>query len=104
MTGAASGIGAACARAARRHASTCSLLADVNEAGGHRVAALRLSGRGTRCEPVVVDVTDAAACKRLAARAQDAGNCAASRTSPGISPTMGDWRRILDVDLVGTRG
>jgi NAD(P)-dependent dehydrogenase (short-subunit alcohol dehydrogenase family) len=89
VTGAGSGIGAACAQ---RLAGTVDvlLLADLTETA---------LGAG---EPFVCDITDQAAVLELAARAQAAGTLRSVVHAAGISPTMGDWRRILDVDLVGT--
>ena len=89
VTGAASGIGAACAR---RLAGTVDvlLLADLKE------VALDTG------EPFVCDITDQAAVERLVARAASLGTLRTVVHSAGISPTMGDWRRIIDVDLVAT--
>jgi len=100
VTGGASGIGAACAR---RLVGTVDvlLLADVNEAAVTARAA-EIAGPGTTCEPVVLDVTDAAGVQELAHRIRGTGTLRSVAHVAGISPTMGDWRRILDVDLVGT--
>ncbi len=100
VTGAGSGIGTACAE---RLVGTVDvlLLADLNEAAVTALAAT-LAARATRCEPVVVDVTDPVGVQQLAAHAQAAGALRSVAHVAGISPTMGDWRRILDVDLVGT--
>ena len=56
VTGAGSGIGAACAQQLAGSADVL-LLADVNAAAIDATAA-SLGGQGARCEPVVVDVTD----------------------------------------------
>jgi NAD(P)-dependent dehydrogenase (short-subunit alcohol dehydrogenase family) len=40
--------------------------------------------------------------RRLAARAREAGPFRALVHAAGISPTMGDARRVLEIDLVGT--
>jgi len=40
--------------------------------------------------------------QRLAARARELGTLRAVVHVAGVSPTMGDWRRIVTVDLVGT--
>ena len=58
VTGAASGIGAACAR---RLAETVDvlLLGDIDETAVTAKAA-EIADAGTTCEPVVVDLTDAA--------------------------------------------
>lgn len=100
VTGAGSGIGAACAQ---RLAGTVDvlLLADVNEAAVSANAAA-LTGSGSTCEPVVVDLTDSTAVQDLADRAHAAGSLRSVAHVAGISPTMADWRRVLDVDLVGT--
>jgi NAD(P)-dependent dehydrogenase (short-subunit alcohol dehydrogenase family) len=100
VTGAASGIGAACAE---RLAGTVDvlMLADVNEAAVTAHAAA-IVGDGTRCEPVVLDVTDGEAVQRLAEHVRATGTLHRVAHVAGISPTMGDWRRIVDVDLVGT--
>jgi NAD(P)-dependent dehydrogenase (short-subunit alcohol dehydrogenase family) len=100
VTGGARGIGATCAE---QLAGTVDVvvLADVNEAAVTAQAAA-IAERGTRCEPVVVDVTDPAGVQRLATRAQALGTLRSVAHVAGISPTMADGRRILDVDLVGT--
>ena len=49
------------------------------------------------------DVADRAAVVAVADRVQDLGSFRALVHAAGISPTMGDARRIIDVDLVGTQ-
>jgi NAD(P)-dependent dehydrogenase (short-subunit alcohol dehydrogenase family) len=100
VTGAASGIGAACAR---RLVGTVDaiLLADLDEAAVVAHAAA-IAAPGTACEPVAVDITDAAAVQHLVERAKATGSLRSVAHVAGISPTMGDWRRILDVDLVAS--
>jgi NAD(P)-dependent dehydrogenase (short-subunit alcohol dehydrogenase family) len=51
---------------------------------------------------VACDVADPGAVAALTARVRDIGSFWALIHAAGISPTMGDARRILDVDLVGT--
>jgi NAD(P)-dependent dehydrogenase (short-subunit alcohol dehydrogenase family) len=51
---------------------------------------------------VVCDVSDPADVARLAERVSELGSFRALAHAAGISPTMADARRILDVDLVGT--
>jgi NAD(P)-dependent dehydrogenase (short-subunit alcohol dehydrogenase family) len=60
------------------------------------------SGNPTTVEPFVVDITDRDGLAELAARVGELGTLRAVVHAAGISPTMGDWRRILTVDLVGT--
>jgi NAD(P)-dependent dehydrogenase (short-subunit alcohol dehydrogenase family) len=49
------------------------------------------------------DVSDPASVVELAARVRDVGPLRALVHAAGISPTMGDARRVLEVDLVGTQ-
>jgi NAD(P)-dependent dehydrogenase (short-subunit alcohol dehydrogenase family) len=100
VTGAGSGIGAACAQ---KLAGTVDviLLADVNDAAVTANSAALSTGR-TACEPFVVDLTDGDGVRRLAEHAQAAGTLHGVAHVAGISPTMAGWRRVLDVDLVGT--
>ena len=51
---------------------------------------------------IACDVADAGAVRALAGRVRDAGPLRALVHAAGISPTMADARRILEVDLVGT--
>ena len=81
VTGAGSGIGAACAQ---RLVGTVDVLivADVNESAVTEQAA-SLANRGSTCEPVTLDITDAAGRPRPRdARAAVWARCAASRTWP----------------------
>jgi NAD(P)-dependent dehydrogenase (short-subunit alcohol dehydrogenase family) len=57
---------------------------------------------GLTVEPFVADVTDSAALGRLADRIAEVGTLRAVAHAAGISPTMADWRRIFEVDLIGT--
>jgi NAD(P)-dependent dehydrogenase (short-subunit alcohol dehydrogenase family) len=100
VTGAASGIGAACAR---RLAGTADvlLLADLNEAAVVAKAAA-IAAPETTSEAIALDITDAAAVARLVERVRATGTLRGVAHVAGISPTMADWRRILDVDLVAT--
>lgn len=100
VTGAASGIGAACAQ---RLVGTVDVLvlADIHHDAVAEVAE-RLTGPTTRCEAVAVDIAVAEDIERLAGVAAAHGSLRRVAHVAGISPTMGDWRRILDVDLVAT--
>lgn len=79
VTGAASGMGLACA----------SLLQDVVD----DVVAVDVDD---------CDVSDPGAVGALAARVGELGPFRTLIHAAGISPTMGDARRVLEVDLVGT--
>jgi len=100
VTGAARGIGAACAQ---RLAATVDVLvlADVDEAGV-RATAAEMSGAGLQCVAVAVDLADASGVRGLADRAAALGDLRSVAHVAGISPTMADARRVFDVDLVGT--
>jgi NAD(P)-dependent dehydrogenase (short-subunit alcohol dehydrogenase family) len=100
VTGAGSGIGAACARRLDGTVDVL-LLADVNEATVTAQAAT-LSGNRTRCESFVLDITDSAALDELAQRSKTLGTLRRVVHAAGVSPTMGEWRRMLEVDLVAS--
>lgn len=100
VTGAASGIGAACARRAIGTVDVL-LLVDLR-ADAITPVAESLSGPTTRCEAIAMDVTDGAAVDRLAARAAELGMLRSVVHAAGISPTMAGWEQMLTVDLVGT--
>jgi len=94
-TGAGRGMGFACARRMTTMVDTL-LLVDRDEETV-TAAARELGG-----EPFVLDVTDRDGVGRLAAAVSARGTLRAVAHAAGISPTMADWRRILNVDLVGT--
>jgi NAD(P)-dependent dehydrogenase (short-subunit alcohol dehydrogenase family) len=100
VTGAASGIGAAFAQ---RQIGTVDvlLLADLRKEAVSELAE-GLSGAGTRCEAVAMDISDAGAVGRLADLIDGHGSLRSVAHAAGISPTMADWDRILTVNLVGT--
>jgi len=101
VTGAGRGMGRACARPVADLVDHVllvdreeSLLAD---------AANELAATGAaEVEPFVLDVTDGAGQARLAARVAEKGALRAVAHAAGISPAMADWRRVFEVDLIGT--
>lgn len=108
VTGAASGIGAAVATwAATRGANV--LLADIDLAGVERLAA-ELRGRGADARPIRLDVADEGSVDEALLAVDRAGeivtslaNCAGiAARAPGLDVTVADWRRVLDVNLLGT--
>jgi NAD(P)-dependent dehydrogenase (short-subunit alcohol dehydrogenase family) len=102
VTGAARGMGAACAV---RLADLVEHLVLVDRDESSVVSAAEALATGTlrmQVEPFRCDVTDAADLQRLAARAAELGTLRAVIHAAGISPAMADWRAILTVDLVGT--
>lgn len=90
ITGAASGMGRACVDSLRG-------LADVVVAADLRAPDIE----GT--VGVACDVAEPAAVRTLAARVGELGPFRALVHAAGISPTMGDARRVFEVDLVGTQ-
>ncbi len=100
VTGAARGIGAACAA---RMVATVDVVVLVDlDPDATAEAAGRLSHSGTRCEAVPGDISDPASVARVARVAADHGTLLRVAHAAGISPTMAAWDRMLAVDLVGT--
>jgi NAD(P)-dependent dehydrogenase (short-subunit alcohol dehydrogenase family) len=99
ITGAGGGVGAACAR---RFAPTHRLLlTDVDAGRLERTAgALRADGRvvGT----AACDLADGQAVRALADRAGELGSFRVLVHAAGLSPSMADAWRILEVNLLGT--
>jgi NAD(P)-dependent dehydrogenase (short-subunit alcohol dehydrogenase family) len=89
VTGAASGMGAVCIERLRRSADQ---LVAVD------LEAPQIEGvRGVAC-----DIADPAAVADLVDEVKELGSLRALAHAAGVSPTMTDARRILEVDLVGT--
>lgn len=99
ITGAAGGMGRACAR--RLGTQGALLLTDV-ATGPLEESAQPLREEGLRVETLVCDVSDEASVRELAERARSLGPLRGIVHTAGISPTMASWQRIIDVDLVGT--
>jgi NAD(P)-dependent dehydrogenase (short-subunit alcohol dehydrogenase family) len=99
ITGAGGGVGEACAR---RFAPTHRLLlADVDQRRVERTAeALRADGRAV--ETMACDLADAWAAGALADRAGELGSFRVLINAAGLSPSMADAWRILEVNLLGT--
>jgi NAD(P)-dependent dehydrogenase (short-subunit alcohol dehydrogenase family) len=94
VTGAASGMGRACAQRLRASADAL-VVADMRD--DVDAVAKELDAIAVRCN--VADRDDVA---QLAAVARDLGPLRALVHAAGISPTMDDWRAMVTVDLVGT--
>src|SRR5262245_34320172 len=100
VTGAGGGIGLACARAlADREAPM--LLQDLDE---RRLAAAQreLASEGIPAQTVAGDLCDPAHVAAVARVVAQMGGLHALAHAAGISPTMGDARRVFEVDLVAT--
>lgn len=101
-TGAGRGMGEACARRLAEMVDVL-LLVDRDEEAVTAVAKdFADSGLKAVAEPFGLDVTDREGLARLAGRVEELGTLRAVAHAAGISPTMADWRRIFEVDLVGT--
>ncbi len=100
ITGATGGMGLACAR--RLGAAGDSLiLVDLGQA---QLDALRaeLAGDAISAQGLVCDVASPDQLAKLAAVVGDGGGVDVIVNFAGLSPTMADWRRIMDVNYVGT--
>ncbi|MBW2500165.1 MAG: SDR family oxidoreductase [Deltaproteobacteria bacterium] len=96
ITGAARGIGAACARALAGRAPL--LIADLrSDALEQEAASLRTQGH--EVETCVGDFVADGMVEALAQRAAEAGGCEGLVHAAGLSPEMGDARRIFEVNL-----
>lgn len=103
VTGGASGMGSACARRLVRGDRTL-VLADVNETA---LATVRAELRELACSDDQVhvlraDITSGDDVAALATMVQELGPLGAVLNVAGVSPTMADWKRVFEVDLVGT--
>ncbi len=97
VTGAARGMGLACARRLY-HPDEPIVLVDLDLAGAQRLADdLGPGAVAHRC-----DVSDPTAVDALASLVAELGSFRALAHAAGISPTMADWRRIMEVDLRGS--
>lgn len=101
-TGAARGMGAACAARMVGMVDTL-LVADRDDAGVRAVAEQLSAGKGVATvEPFVLDVEDPGGITRLCARVAELGPLRAVAHAAGVSPTMAGWEEVMTVDLVGT--
>jgi len=99
-TGAGRGMGLECARLLPGLVGHV-ILVDKDEPSVVKAAG-DLTAAGASAEPFVADVTDADALDRLALRVAALGTLRAVAHAAGISPSMANWRRVIEVDLVGT--
>lgn len=102
VTGAARGMGAACAARVADMVDML-LLVDRNESSLSAQADILAAAKTqAEVEPFVLDVKDGDGIGRLAARAAELGPLRAVAHAAGVSPTMADWREILTINLVAT--
>jgi NAD(P)-dependent dehydrogenase (short-subunit alcohol dehydrogenase family) len=99
VTGAAGGIGRACARALA--AAGTLLLQDLDP---RRLASAEhaLASEGIEAHTIAGDLCDPAHVMALVEAVARAGGLRALAHAAGLSPTMADARRIFEVDLVAT--
>jgi NAD(P)-dependent dehydrogenase (short-subunit alcohol dehydrogenase family) len=97
------GAGGMAMGAARRLGARYRLLLADRDAThlDRQVAALRIEGFDI--EGICCDVTDPGAIAALAGRVAESGPLRAIAHVVGLSPSMGDWRALLAVNLVGAR-
>src|ERR1700734_2147303 len=101
VTGAASGMGAACAARVADMVDVL-LLVDRNEAVlATQADLLAAAGHRAQVEPFVLDIEDPDGIARLVTRVSELGPLRAVAHAAGVSPTMADWRDILTINLVG---
>ena len=102
VTGAARGMGAACADRVKDMVDAL-VLVDRDEVS-LAAAGKRLSASHSRAdiETFALDVKDRDGLVRLAERVRELGQLRAVAHAAGVSPTMAEWRDVLTVDLVGT--
>jgi NAD(P)-dependent dehydrogenase (short-subunit alcohol dehydrogenase family) len=99
VTGGSGGMGIASARLLIKQGAV--ILADVKERE-LEAAAAELRRAGGKVTAVPCDVSDPQSVAALARKAADAGQVEALIHTAGLSPTMADWRRIINVNLVGS--
>jgi NAD(P)-dependent dehydrogenase (short-subunit alcohol dehydrogenase family) len=99
VTGGSGGMGIACARLLAKKGRV--IIADVRERQ-LEAAAVDLRAAGGEVTAIVCDVTDAQAVAALAQKAAGAGQVGALVHTAGLSPTMADGRRIMNVNLIGS--
>jgi NAD(P)-dependent dehydrogenase (short-subunit alcohol dehydrogenase family) len=101
-TGGGRGMGYECGRKLTGMVDHVILVDRDEESVAKAAVDLSASAAGVVVEPFVLDITDADGLGRLAGHVGSVGTLRAVAHAAGISPTMADWRRIFEVDLVGT--
>jgi NAD(P)-dependent dehydrogenase (short-subunit alcohol dehydrogenase family) len=102
VTGAASGMGYACAR---RLVQTHSVLVAADVSARLPDVAKAIQGDapdGVDVQAVRCDLTDPGEVAKLARHVEGLGPLRSLVHAAGVSPTMGDWKLMITVDLVAT--
>jgi NAD(P)-dependent dehydrogenase (short-subunit alcohol dehydrogenase family) len=100
VTGGAGGMGLACARRMAADGDAI-LLTDVG-APALDAAVRELAREGIEAQRFVCDLASASATDAIADALRAGPPLGALVHTAGLSPVMADWRKILEVDLVGT--
>ncbi len=100
VTGAARGMGWTCAELLAKSMDVL-VLVDLDEQGLD-TAARALEHEAAAVSLFLADMTDPDRMRQLAPHVSGLGRLRAVVHAAGISPTMADWRRVLQVDAVGT--
>jgi NAD(P)-dependent dehydrogenase (short-subunit alcohol dehydrogenase family) len=100
VTGALGGMGEACARELAAHHPH--LLLTDRDATRLAAAQEEIQASGARCTVAAGDLTDPASVAELADLVAAHGGLRALVHTAAISPSMSDWRTLLEVDLLGT--
>ena len=108
VTGASSGIGAACAVGLAAAGAAVAVNYNSDEAGGERTRAT-IEAAGGRAIVVGADVSGEDGVERLFARTKAAfgdvhilvANAGLQKDGPADTLSLADWRRVIDVNLTG---
>lgn len=100
ITGGAGGMGIACA--ARMGAGGDSILLTDLSTAALEEAKRALARSGVEASCFACDLADARSGEAMAAALREGPPLGALVHTAGLSPVMADWRKIIEVDLVGT--
>ena len=101
ITGGTGGMGKATAICLAKKGAL--LLADMNEERlAETVAELKEEHGATTVEYMVADISNRESVKALADKAASMGELAGLVHTAGLSPTMADWKKIMEVNALGT--
>jgi len=101
VTGAARGMGRACAGRVVDLVD-CLFMVDRDEVLLAEAVDGLTAGGATDVQPIALDITDADGIARLVSQVAKRGTLRAVAHAAGVSPTMADWHTVVAVDLVGT--
>jgi len=102
VTGAASGMGLACARRLAGQGGVL-VLSDLSPRVTEVAATLQADGpAGLEVHAVRIDLTERGAVADLAGEVSRLGSLRSLVHAAGVSPTMGDWKLMFTVDLVAS--